>query len=519
MLAKKRRTLAGFMALALGLIVLSAYSLFHSEFRGLEGRFSENVRNVTAAVRNQLDTNEAVIAGFAAFLQAVDQGDTEAAARYAEVALRGYPHIYMMEVARAVPAAEERRFEALLRRTWHADFELKSFPGVAPQLSSSPAIVTETWPILFMYPMLPQASAIYGVRLETVPYLSDALAKSHASPNAVASPVFSMYEGGNAYIVLQWVSRSDEKVHGSLPNFFGSTMVALLLVKTDALLSAIEHGSGDPLLSIYAALKTTTESLSPVVSVQSQPAGWLDRLIMPKLTREVEIDSLSQPMKMHYERQLRFSDVLSMGNLSILAGLLIGLITVPVALVRHFAAIESAEIEHARAAFLASHDVLTRLPNRYLLADRFEQALDRLKTHETPFAVFVIDLDHFKKINDQHGHVVGDQVLHAVAARMVKAMRNSDTVARYGGDEFVVLVADIADSSTANLRANNVLEAVQQPISTSVGLLSLSCSIGVSLCPAHGQDLDTLLKAADDAMYDVKQEGKNGLAVSGDERR
>ncbi|WP_318184214.1 GGDEF domain-containing protein [Pseudomonas fluorescens] len=101
-----------------------------------------------------------------------------------------------------------------------------------------------------------------------------------------------------------------------------------------------------------------------------------------------------------------------------------------------------------------------------------------------------------------------------MAARMVQATPARDTIARYGGDEFVVLMKDLADPDSAEIKAEMLLDAIGQPIATTVGELSVSCSIGVSLCPLHGQSLDTLLKAADLAMYGVKQLGRKGIAIT-----
>lgn len=169
------------------------------------------MQNISGIVRNQLDTNEAVLSGFSAFLQAVDQSDTEATARYAAVVLSAYPHIYMLEAARSVPVAEQSAFEDLLRRTWRPDFKFKDFPSLTGQPTQPQAFLKETWPVLFMYPLLPESSSIYGVRLETVAYLSTALARAQSSQKPVVSPVFSMYEGGSAYILMQSVSRPEQE--------------------------------------------------------------------------------------------------------------------------------------------------------------------------------------------------------------------------------------------------------------------------------------------------------------------
>ncbi|WP_282410496.1 sensor domain-containing diguanylate cyclase [Pseudomonas sp. PS02303] len=514
MLTRRRSSLAGFIFLAVGLVVFSALLLLKSETERREKRFSEYVQNISGIVRNQLDTNEAVLAGFSAFLQAVDQSDTEAAARYAAVVLAAYPHIYMLEAARAVPIAEQAAFEDLLRRTWRPDFQLKDFPSLTHQPAQHQVYLNETWPVLFMYPLLPESSSIYGVKLETVAYLSYALARTHNNQKPVVSPVFSMYEGGNAYILMQSVIRPEQDRGNTRPNFFGSTMVSLLLIKTDSLQEAVSYANVDPLVRVSAVLKTAAGSESNVFSTQTEQACILDRFLLPALSDRVEIRNVSQPMILLFERQLRLGDILTAETLIILAVLAGAFVLVPVVLTRHFKAIERAEVEHERSAYLATHDVLTQLPNRYLFADRFDQAFSDWKVNGVPFAVLLIDLDHFKDINDKYGHEVGDQVLRAVANRMLQATRSCDTIARYGGDEFVILVTGITHTESAELKAARVLETIAQTVVTSAGELSISCSIGVSLCPTHGKSLDTLLKAADQAMYGVKQLGRKGVAMT-----
>ncbi|MHA6181669.1 diguanylate cyclase domain-containing protein [Pseudomonas mohnii] len=514
MFTKRRSSLAGFIILAVGLVGFSALLLLKSETQRTEKRFSEYVQNISGIVRNQLDTNEAVLAGFSAFLQAVDQSDTDAAARYAAAVLSAYPHIYMLEAARAVAIGEEAAFEDLLRRTWRPDFELKDFPSLTHQPAQHQVYLNETWPVLFMYPLLPESSSIYGVRLETVAYLSYALARTHNNQKPVVSPVFSMYEGGDAYILMQSVSRPEQARENPRPNFFGSTMVSLLLIKTSSLQDAVKYANVDPLVHVSAILRTAAGSESNVFSMEAEKAGILDRLLLPALADRVEITSASQPMTLLFERQLRLGDILTAETLIILAVLAGAFILMPVVLVRHFKAIERAEVELERSAYLASHDVLTQLPNRYLFADRFDQALSNWTLSGTAFAVLLIDLDHFKDINDKHGHEVGDQVLIAVANRMLQVTRSCDTVARYGGDEFVILITDLINPESAEQYADRVLEAIAQTVATSAGELSLSCSIGVSLCPDHGQSLSSLLKAADQAMYGVKQLGRKGIAMT-----
>jgi len=290
--------------------------------------------------------------------------------------------------------------------------------------------------------------------------------------------------------------------------------VSLLLIKTSSLQDAVNYANVDPLVHVSAVLKSAAGFESNVFSTETEQAGILDRLLLPALSDKVEIRSVSQPMTLLFERQLRFGDILAAETLIILAVLAGAFVLMPVVLIRHFKAIERAEVEHERSAYLATHDVLTQLPNRYLFAERFDQALSNWTSSGTAFAVLLVDLDHFKEINDKHGHEVGDQVLKVVANRMLQVTRSCDIVARYGGDEFVILITDLINSESAEQNAERVLEAIAQTVATSAGELSLSCSIGVALCPNHGQSLGSLLKAADQAMYGVKQLGRKGFAMT-----
>lgn len=514
MLTKRQRSFAGFILLSFVLVGFSALLLLLSEIRRWDARFGQQVQIVASAVRKNLDTNEAVLAGFAAFLQAVNEDDEAAATRYAAAVVAAYPQIYMMEVARGIPRAEQHAFEELLRLSWRADFKLKDFASLTQQPTAAPQQqLSETWPVLFTYPQPPQTSAILGVRLETVGHLAQALAQSRQTTRPVASPVFSLYEGGQAYILLQPVNRPGSPNLSAAPNFFGSTMVALILLKTDTLHLGLQEMNLDPLLGIEVLLDSAVGSPSQLLAHKPQAASALDHLLLPGLRKRIEIDSASQPTTLLFERQLRLGDVLTFDTLAILLIIMAALVLLPVVLMRHFRSIAAVERDHARSTYLATHDTLTGLPNRQLLADRFDEAQAYWQRHGTPFALMLVDLDRFKDINDRHGHEVGDQVLRAVAAHLRGAVRAYDTAARYGGDEFVVLVRDVASPADAETAARKILQAVNTPTATDAGEQRVACSIGVALCPHQGTRFDALLNAADQAMYGVKRDGRDNVAL------
>ncbi|MDP3672382.1 MAG: EAL domain-containing protein [Telluria sp.] len=165
--------------------------------------------------------------------------------------------------------------------------------------------------------------------------------------------------------------------------------------------------------------------------------------------------------------------------------------------------------EHTR--HLAEHDFLTDLPNRVLFLDRLHQALAAARRQKTMVAVLFLDLDRFKSINDSYGHQTGDLLLKEVAARVSRCVRGVDTVSRQGGDEFVVILADIGGIDQAAHVAGSVMQAITQVDRVDGHEISLSASIGISIYPSDGEDADTLLKHADVAMYHAKQNGRNAF--------
>jgi|GEM_PF-1346758 len=177
-----------------------------------------------------------------------------------------------------------------------------------------------------------------------------------------------------------------------------------------------------------------------------------------------------------------------------------------VAILSDITAIKQSE---QQLAFLAQHDALTRLPNRLLLNDRLHRAVARTHRSGQQLAVLFLDLDRFKNINDSLGHEIGDLLLKEVAHRLIRQLRETDTVARLGGDEFILLIEEVTCVNEVVSIAQQLLVALQQPHRIAGRQLFISASIGISLCPEHGDNGEALIRNADAAMYEAKASGKN----------
>ena len=164
-----------------------------------------------------------------------------------------------------------------------------------------------------------------------------------------------------------------------------------------------------------------------------------------------------------------------------------------------------------RIRYLAQIDALTGLPNRLLLADRLDGVLRAAMASRRPFAVMFIDIDRFKNINDSLGHSTGDALLHEMAKRLSAVLRAGDTVARHGGDEFVVLMPDVEDTAQVAQAARRMLKATSQPMTVDQHVLGTTSSIGIAMYPDDGSDAESLMKNADTAMYVAKNSGRNNF--------
>ena len=174
---------------------------------------------------------------------------------------------------------------------------------------------------------------------------------------------------------------------------------------------------------------------------------------------------------------------------------------------------EQLEEVNAQLQHVATHDSLTGLPNRLLLADRLNQAIAQAQRHQHLFAVFIVDLDRFKAINDSLGHLAGDAMLKEVARRLAAALRQADTLARMGGDEFVLILNEITRPEDIETIAAKVLAHITQPMKLSDLELHASASIGISIYPSDGGNPETLLQHADAAMYQAKKGGRNAYRL------
>ena len=297
--------LAGLAALMCAAIF---WSILQEEIRVTERRFLRLAEGLETDLRKNIADSEAVLSGFSAFLEAVNTSDAAATRRYAQVAMDAYPQIYALEVARRVDAAQAPKFEASMRRFFRPDFSLHPFGAPAGQRVAASITGAETWPIVFRHPIPADPAAIHGLQLESVGNMGRSVALARQQNRTVASEPFELLQGGKAFILMRQVSRSPTNTPVSAADFFGDTMIALALVKTDKLLPA----DTDPALqlSVYRANPDATERIALLRLGDLNPATTRPGLL-PVLTHSTDISTASMPLHLEFRRQTAWSELLS----------------------------------------------------------------------------------------------------------------------------------------------------------------------------------------------------------------
>jgi len=163
--------------------------------------------------------------------------------------------------------------------------------------------------------------------------------------------------------------------------------------------------------------------------------------------------------------------------------------------------------------YRANFDSLTDLPNRTLMLDRLSQAMKQARRDGTGVMLMFLDLDHFKKVNDSMGHLAGDLLLRMAAGRIVDCLRDMDTAARIGGDEFAIILPEAGHNAPADIIADKLIKALSKPFMLDSGPASISASIGITVFPDDGEEAEVLLRNADHAMYEAKKSGRNTFRV------
>ncbi len=432
----------------------------------------------------QFASAEMALENFAAFQSNPRSRSLAIDRTYARKLLSRYPHLYGLQLIRRVPASELDRFSQALRELGEPGFTVHA---VDRNGRTVPLVQRRDYhPIVFMEPAPPPGVDLLGLDV------TDRLSIAGASgPRTIATKPFRLLEGEDGYGMTRPAASWTIDGAGHPPLLWVGLVIKTAAMKPE--LATLPVGMQVSAWHDADRQARLFDLAAPQVSAFE--ARWF-----PQLTLGTRIASDSQPYVLETRWQLGWSvlDRSLLYTLGAVLGLLLLTLLTVVRLVhaRHDARARAA----AQLAHLATHDGLTGLANRRLLDDALEGSI----ASSTPCTLVFLDLDRFKPINDEHGHDAGDHVLKTVAQRLALCVRADDTLARWGGDEFALLLPGEMNAARERELLRRLTQALMEPISWQQHKFTLGASLGVAHYPQDGATAKAVLQAADGRMYQHK---------------
>jgi diguanylate cyclase (GGDEF)-like protein len=464
------------------------------DVRREKDRFAEEARYIHSYLDTVLNRNLIALNGFAALLKVGGMEKPQQVAAYARFVREHDVNIHRLEIAQTVKQGDREGFVRAQRERGLADFQIKFLNKDATgQRWTEAEEKVEYFPLLFMEPLVPVDSDKLGQDLGSVAHLRDAVEQARRVGGPVASRPFRLDEGEMAYVLVYPIHQGDQE-------FF-----AISVCKARNLLPRPTPEEHDLAIGIF--YQSPEPGVPPVWLYRRNAGdtGGAFAFLFPELSESVPVGGPEQALVLQIDRQLDWRIVNEGMLITILVG---GLVTLPLLLAsakaHHNSEMHRLE-EGNKLFYLANFDALTGLPNRQLFVNRLDQALAVANRQGLMHAVLFLDLDSFKDVNDYYGHQIGDKVLQRAARLFLRSVREIDTVARFGGDEFVILLQNVDGRANAEYVARKIKRAFQSPSGeSSKSVPIIGTSIGIAVFPEDGLTADELLNTADVKMYQDK---------------
>ena len=476
----------------------------HAGIQQAERDLEHHARSHFVALRDKLRDNEATVHAFAAHLASVPEARPQQIRALARRLLEPHAHIYMLELVERVPRDALEGFVRQARTAWNPDFTPKTFDYLRSR-TWQPLSEKDTYYLLVMMePDLPGAKEVYGLDTDSVPFLRTSLRESLRLGVPIASEPFRLAEDASlAYVMYRPVPAGA----GRPPGGPGGDRLALLVVRVESLFPSIVLDPANHYRLFYDLRPMGGGEQTLHVHPPARPVGDLARWMLPVLRVRHEIESKRQPVGMEIRRQLGFTDLHGVALPVIAVFSLLSLVLILLYLRVHGRLLAMQREAYVEARHQALHDPLTGLGNRVQLRDRLDHALRLAQRSRRPLALLYLDLDGFKQVNDRHGHAAGDALLIETARRLRAILRETDSVARVGGDEFVVLLESIESAQDVPSVVDKLRQALGRPYVFEGLVLQVRVSVGICLYPEQAETAEALLLAADRDMYRDKQDG------------
>ena len=459
-------------------------------------------------IDKEMIASETILKGFSALFSAIGDTEPEKVAHYVRSVIKENDQIFSLEISQKVPKNLLKTFESRKRAEGLTNFTVKAFAYESSRewepLKDNPYY----YPIIFIEPLPQGYENVLGLDLNSVPSLQEAMAEALSKNTSVATHPFKLIEGNLAYVVFCPIQSQKD-------------LIADMVIDAGKLAMPQQFPIMDGWSVVIHHQDFKAEDVKGHLFAKSGNArSMLEMQLFPSFEFKKRLATNGQPFIFIVTKQIGWSDL----NLMRI-GLVFGLIVLScLLLIGYMQSIQQYRVERIKNQEylwkLANYDALTKIPNRLLLEDRLAHALSVSERNAQYGAIIFLDIDHFKALNDTKGHDAGDLLLVEVAKRLQECVRDLDTAARIGGDEFVVLLNDLGKTQAeadhaVKLLTEKISSKLQQPYDLNRYKYHANISLGFSLFYGNKQTISDLLKSADTAMYQAKNARHQSSGIDG----
>jgi diguanylate cyclase (GGDEF)-like protein len=477
------------MTLAIaGLLGGLAFNAFW-HYDKVENRFYNEVTFMRQHVRELMAQNESILSGFSAFLVGSRVADINATKTYAQRMLTRYPHILMFEVAQRVDQDNLEPFTTYLKEQNINPPKIWSFNYEQGIIEHDLKTDGEAFPVIFIEPE--SENSQLGLDISSIEFVHSVVKRFGKSDQLLMTEPFELLDGEIAIVMMQGVSVSESET----PSY-----VSLLVIRAEQLIPTIlkDKGWGFSLSS-----KDSNGHQFDLLRKDAKESAdnWLPEL---KSIDTIRLTDFELTLEIKQQLGLQDFDWLHILGITVLMIVFPAFVLIMYRI--HQGIEQQNSLKRQQLYQLANFDVLTGLANRFHFEDFGLRILSTAERNNTHVALFFIDLNGFKLVNDNLGHDIGDIVLQRVAETLTANVRQGDVVARIGGDEFVILADQMTTLHGLMSMLNNIREAISEVNIVETKEYKVSASVGFSYTEYHGYKLSELVKMADNSMYGEKQD-------------
>jgi len=505
---KARNIYLGVILVWVLLLSLVVSTIVEFDLQRAEHEFMDVVNIHYQQVNTRTQINESILEGFAAMVSTAQDFDRASIVNYAQLMLKQYPHIFMFEIAEKVPADQLKFFSEYYRKNFFPEFKIKAFSYETNRQWQPVAKAKYHMPLVFMEPFPPASKQVLGLDLSSNHFFKRALDKSERLKRSIASDPFKLIEGNLAYLIHKPILTAEHGNQAYINKSGAQGGFAILVIHADSLLAPESHTFPGITELLYNPAYDYTDNKGHLYKNNATEMSEFESKLFPHLLFSKTVTSESQPFVLRIEQQLGWN-IVSWGKIA--SALLVALATFAILIIYARLNYQN-EMERTattdRLFHLANHDPLTGLANRSLFHDRLSHALTQAARQKTMLSVIFMDLKGFKSVNDNFGHGVGDKVIKLAAERLQDCIRSADTVARQGGDEFILVQEKISGQQDVDYIVKKIKTEFEQPFTVNYHLISVGINIGSALYPINGEDIESLIIHADSNMYKDKRAEK-----------